>query len=85
VHGKGAAIASPWANTEAMQLHLDQISRHVRPGAQAILIMDRARWHTTNVLAIPKKLYANPAALVFAGTEPGRKHLAIHSRQLALE
>lgn len=54
--GKGAAIASPWANTEAMQLHLDEISRHVTPGAQAVLIMDRAGWHTTNVLAIPKNI-----------------------------
>jgi len=51
-HGKGAAIVSPWANTEAMQLHLDEISRHVTPGAQAVLIMDRAGWHTTHVLAI---------------------------------
>ena len=54
--GKGAAIASPWANTEAMQVHLDEISRRVAPGAQAVLIMDRAGWHTTNALAIPKNI-----------------------------
>jgi transposase len=39
-----------------MQLHLDEISRHVTPGAQAVLIMGRARWHTTNVLTIPKNI-----------------------------
>ena len=39
-----------------MQLHLDEISRHVTPGAQAVLIMDRAGWHTTHVLAIPKNI-----------------------------
>ena len=54
--GKGAAIASPWANTEAMQLHLDEISRRVAPDAQAVLIMDRAGWHTTSALAIPKNI-----------------------------
>jgi transposase len=39
-----------------MQVHLDEISRRVAPGAQAILIMDRAGWHTTNALAIPKNI-----------------------------
>ena len=30
--GTGAALALPFADTEAMQLHLDEISRHVAPG-----------------------------------------------------
>ena len=34
------------ADTEAMQLHLDEISRHVAKGAHAVLIFDRAGWHT---------------------------------------
>ena len=29
-----------------MQLHLDEISRQVAPDAQAVLLMDRAGWHT---------------------------------------
>ena len=28
--GKGAALMLPWANTETMQMHLDEIARHVR-------------------------------------------------------
>ena len=45
--GNGAALALPFADTEAMQLHLDEISRHVAPGAHAVLLLDRAGWHTT--------------------------------------
>ena len=54
--GKGAAIASPWVNTDAMQAHVDEIARNVAPGAHAVLIMDRAAWHTTNALAMPDNI-----------------------------
>jgi transposase len=36
-----------------MQLHLDEISRHVAPGAHAVLLMDRTGWHTTTNLDVP--------------------------------
>ncbi len=49
----GAALAMPFANTEAMQLHLDEISRNVAGGAHAVLLLDRAGWHTTDKLDIP--------------------------------
>ena len=39
-----------------MQLHLDEISSHVATGAHAILIFDRAGWHTTPNLAIPANI-----------------------------
>ena len=42
--GIGAALALPFADTEAMQLHIDEISRHVEKGAHAVLVMDRAGW-----------------------------------------
>jgi hypothetical protein len=35
----------PACNTEAMQLHLDEIATKVAPGAHAILILDQAGWH----------------------------------------
>jgi hypothetical protein len=44
------------ADTEAMQLHLNEISRHVAKGAQAVLLMDRAGWHTTGTLDMPKNI-----------------------------
>ena len=54
--GVGAALALPLANTEAMQLHLEEISRHVAKGAHAALILDRAGWHTTGKLDIPANI-----------------------------
>ena len=54
--GKGAALAMPFADTFAMQLHLDEISRHVARGAHAVLLLDRAGWHTTGKLAMPTNI-----------------------------
>jgi len=46
----------PWSNTEAMQLHLNEISRNVARRAHAVVIMDRAGWHTTEKLHVPNNL-----------------------------
>ena len=54
--GAGAALMLPWANTHAMQLHLDQISKYVARKAHGVLLMDRAGWHTTSKLKVPKNL-----------------------------
>ena len=54
--GKGAALALPFADTAAMQLHLDEISRYVAKGAHAVLLLDRAGWHTTGKLNVPKNI-----------------------------
>ena len=39
-----------------MQLHLDEISRNVADGAHAVLLLDRAGWHTTGKLDVPKNI-----------------------------
>ena len=52
----GAALALPYADTNMMQLHLDEISRNVAEGAQAVLLLDRAGWHTTGKLDVPKNI-----------------------------
>ena len=54
--GKGAALALPHADTEAMQLHLEEISRSVARGAHAVLLLDRAGWHTSGRLVVPKNI-----------------------------
>lgn len=46
----------PWANTGAMQLHLDEISRMVAKKAHGVVLMDRAGWHTTAKLKVPRNL-----------------------------
>ncbi len=54
--GTGAALAMPLANTHAMQAHLWEISRTVAPVAHAVLLLDRAGWHTTGALIVPENL-----------------------------
>jgi transposase len=39
-----------------MQLHLEEIARTVTRGAHAVLLLDRAGWHTTGHLVVPKNL-----------------------------
>ena len=53
---KGAAVVMPKANTHAMQVHLEEISHAVAPGAHAIVLMDQAGWHTTQKLNLPTNL-----------------------------
>jgi transposase len=43
-------------DAEMMQLHLDEISRNVAKGAHAVLLLDRAGWHTTGKLDVPKNI-----------------------------
>ena len=52
----GAALVMPYADTKAMQLHLEEISRNVAKKAHAIVIMDGAGWHTTGKLKIPDNI-----------------------------
>ena len=54
--GKGAALALPFADTDAMQRHVDEIARNVDKGAHAVLLLDRAGWHTTSKLVVPKNV-----------------------------
>jgi len=49
-------LALPYVDTGMMQLHLDEISRSVAKGAHAVLLLDRAGWHTTGKLAMPKNI-----------------------------
>ncbi len=49
----GAALVMPCANTDAMSAHLAEIGRRVSPGADAILVLDGAGWHSSRDLAVP--------------------------------
>ena len=46
----------PKANTGAMQMHIEEISKNVAPKAHAVVLMDRAGWHKTEKLKLPKNL-----------------------------
>ncbi len=54
--GKGAGLVLPWCDTHAMNAHLQEISAAIDPDAHAILIVDRAGWHTTPKLKLPKNI-----------------------------
>jgi len=59
--GVGAAIITPCANTEMMNLHLAEISTQVAPGAHAVLICDGAGWHQKGErLNIPENISLLP-------------------------
>ena len=49
-------LALPYADTDMMQLHLEEISRNVAAGAHAVLLLDRAGWHTTGKLDMPANI-----------------------------
>jgi transposase len=54
--GAGAALVLPACNTEAMQLHLDEIATKITPGAHAILLLDQAGWHGAKALKVPSNI-----------------------------
>jgi transposase len=56
----GAALIMPRADTEAMQKHLDEISRTVAPDAHAVVVLDKAGWHTTGKLEVPANITLIP-------------------------
>lgn len=72
--GEAAGLIMPFCNTEAMQAHLEEISRTVAPGAHAVvrqgndpldhflilLTMDQAGWHTSTALAVPDNITLVP-------------------------
>ena len=58
--GKGAGLVMPWCDTQAMELHLAEISKAIDPGAHGVVIIDQAGWHMSAKLAIPDNLTLLP-------------------------
>lgn len=56
----GAALVLPYANTEAMNLHLAEISKTVAPNAHAVVIVDGAGWHRSEGLEVPENISLLP-------------------------
>jgi transposase len=56
----GAALILPHADTEAMQLHLEEIGRSITPGAHGLVVLDKAGWHTTKALKPPSNVTLLP-------------------------
>ena len=58
--GKAAGLILPHCNTEAMSLHLAEISAAVAPGAHAVLLLDQAGWHLSDRLEVPPNITLVP-------------------------
>ncbi len=50
----------PHANTEALNAHLAGIALTVEPGAHALVMLDRAGWHTSSTLQVPDNITLMP-------------------------
>lgn len=60
LEGKGAGVVLPRCDTNAMAIHLQEISRNVAPNAHAVLLLDQAGWHTTGKLVVPDNITLVP-------------------------
>ncbi|MGB5086017.1 MAG: hypothetical protein WBO09_15775 [Methylocystis silviterrae] len=67
-----------------IQLDLDEISPHVEKAAHAALLLDRAGWHTTAKLIMPKTSRRSNCRS-HARAQPGRERLAVSASELALQ
>jgi hypothetical protein len=83
--GTGAALVLPACNTEAMQLHLNEIATKVTPGAHAILILDQAGWHGAKDLRAPGNISLLPLPATLTRAQSARKYLAVHAGELAVK
>jgi transposase len=50
----------PYANTDAMNKHLEEIAKAVSPGAQAVVVLDGAGWHSSRKLIVPDNITLLP-------------------------
>ncbi len=54
--GKAAGLILPRCTTQAMALHLEEISLAVAPGHHAVLMLDQAGWHLSPKLKVPDNI-----------------------------
>jgi hypothetical protein len=79
--GTGPALVLPFCNSEAMQLHLDEIATKVGPGAHAIIILEMAR---SEGVEGPAQHLADAIAAAFTRAEQPGEYLAVHAPKLAV-
>ena len=70
--GKGAALLMSFADTEAMQAHLAEISAAVARGAHAVPVLDQAGWHASSRLVIPDNITLLPLPPRSPELNPGK-------------
>jgi DDE superfamily endonuclease len=78
----GVALVLPTVSAAAMQAMLAELGQAVAPGAHAVVLMDRAGWHTARELDLPANL--TPVFLPASRAERHRAGLALSPRALPL-
>ena len=74
----------PLCNSEAINMHLEEIFFHVAPGAHAVLLLDQAGWHDSAELVVPDNITLLPLSPRCPEFNPVENRLAVHARQLAV-
>ena len=59
-NGKAAGLIQPLCNTQAMNLHLAEISGMVASTCHALLLLDQAGWHLSHHLIVPENVTLLP-------------------------
>ena len=77
----GAGLVMPYADTDAMNEHLEEIRKAVSPGAHAVLVCDGAGWHNSAGLAVPDNITPLILPPYSPKTQSGREHLGIPSQK----
>ena len=57
---QAVGLVLPTIGMGCMQKHLEEISKEVEPGNHAVIIFDRAVWHTTKKLRLPNNISLLP-------------------------
>lgn len=52
----GVALVLSDCDTEMMQMFVDEVSKNIPKGRHAVLILDKASWHTTENLKCPSNI-----------------------------
>lgn len=57
---RAVGLVLPTIGMGCMQKHLEAISKEIEPGNHAVIVLDRAAWHTTKKLRLPNNLSLLP-------------------------
>ena len=67
---EAVGLVMPAVNTEAMLVHLEHISMNVPEGRHAVIVLDKAAWHTT------KRFKPSTTSFSFSRAESNRTSMA---------
>lgn len=57
---KSCGLILPRVDTDMMQMHLQEISKKIDKGYHALMLVDRASWHTTEQIQLPQNITLIP-------------------------